>query len=340
MPIRTLPPLKTVRLDLTERPPAPGNIVAAGVTYRDNDFPMIQTIHHLEMGAGTLEAGRTFSLDHDLWLEDHRPFKFMKHPFVSGVMALETFLEAASLLCPRLTPLGVRQVQYLDILECPPGIDREARIVCRRLPAPPGGEVVCDLALSSPDITATGRVLDRWTTNYTAQVILGLPDGPLPDWPGFTVKAEELDGDQFNQERVLRFYRKYSDFGERYRLINALDGSSRGVIRGRITLNRPQDFARLKDVRYQYSPYLLEALQHLVNSYLLLREEEVVATMIPFGIGEMRFSRVCRPGEEIILEGRRLSHDGGGAIWDIRAVDDAGQIIMTVKDLIMKSFSA
>ncbi|MDP2046776.1 MAG: polyketide synthase dehydratase domain-containing protein, partial [Deltaproteobacteria bacterium] len=144
----------------------------------------------------------------------------------------------------------------------------------------------------------------------------------------------------FNQERVLRFYRKYSDFGERYRLLHGLDGSSRGVIRGRLILNRVEDFAGLKDARYQYSPYLLEALQHLVNSYLLLREEEVVAAMIPFGIGEMRFSRVCQPGEEIILEGRRLSHDGEGAIWDIRAIDDAGQIIMTVNGLIMKGFSA
>ncbi|MDP2045119.1 MAG: SDR family NAD(P)-dependent oxidoreductase, partial [Deltaproteobacteria bacterium] len=80
MPIRTLPPLKTVRLDLEEPSPGPGYISAAGVTYRDNEFPMIQTIHHMEMGAGTLEAGRTFSLDHDLWMEDHRPFKFMKNP--------------------------------------------------------------------------------------------------------------------------------------------------------------------------------------------------------------------------------------------------------------------
>ena len=214
MPIRTLPPLKTVRLDLEEHPPAPGYISAAGVTYRDYEFPMIQTIHHLEMGAGTLEAGRTFSLDHDLWMEDHRPFKFMKNPFVSGVMALETFMEAASLLCPRLAPLGVRQVQYLDILECPPGVNREARIVCRRLQENAGGEVLCDVSISSPHITGTGRVLDRWTTNYTGQVILGLSGQPLPDWPGFTVKPEELDSAQFDQKGVLLFYRKYSNFGE------------------------------------------------------------------------------------------------------------------------------
>jgi 3-hydroxymyristoyl/3-hydroxydecanoyl-(acyl carrier protein) dehydratase len=96
----------------------------------------------------------------------------------------------------------------------------------------------------------------------------------------------------------------------------------------------------LNGVRYQYPPYLLEALQHLVNSYLLLREEEVSAAMIPSGIGEMRFSRICRPGEQIVLEGRRRSHHSGGATWDIRALDAADQIIMTVTGLIMKGFSA
>ncbi len=200
MPIRTLPPLKTVRLNLEEGPPVPGSITAAGVTYRDYELPMIQTIHHLEVGAGTLEAGRIFSLDHDLWMEDHRPFKFMKHPFVSGVMALETFMEAAHLLCPHLVALGVRNVEYLDILECPPGVNREARIVCRRLQENGGGEVLCDVSLSSPDITTTGRVLDRWTTNYNGQVILGPSGQPLPDWPGFTVKPEELDSAPVGQE--------------------------------------------------------------------------------------------------------------------------------------------
>jgi NAD(P)-dependent dehydrogenase (short-subunit alcohol dehydrogenase family) len=340
MPIRTLPPLKTVRVDLMEHPPAPGYISAAGVTYLDHEFPMIQTIHHLEMGAGTLTAGRTFSLDHDLWMEDHRPFKFMKHPFVSGVMAVETFMEAASLLCPNLAPLGVRQVRYLDILECPPEVNREARIVCRRLQENPGGEVLCEVSISSPHITGNGRVLDRWTTNYTGQVILGLRGGPLPDWPGFTVKPEELDSAQFDEKGVLLFYRKYSDFGDRYQVLQGLDGSSSGVIRGRTIFKQLHDFAGLTEARYQYSPYLLEALKHLVNSHLLLRDEEVTAAMIPFAINEMRFSRTCRPGEEIVLEGRRRSEDGGESSWDIRAIDDAGQIIMTVKGLIMKTFSA
>jgi acyl transferase domain-containing protein/NAD(P)H-dependent flavin oxidoreductase YrpB (nitropropane dioxygenase family)/NAD(P)-dependent dehydrogenase (short-subunit alcohol dehydrogenase family)/acyl carrier protein len=339
MPIRALPPLKTVRLNL-EEPPAPGCIVAAGVAYRDYELPMIQTIHHLEVGAGTLEAGRTFSLDHDLWMEDHRPFKFMKNPFVSGVMAVETFMEAAHLLCPQLVVQGVRNVKYLDILECPPGVNREARIFCRRLRDHDDEEVLCDVSISSPHITGHGRILDRWTTNYTGQVILGPSSQPLPDWPGFTVKPEELDSAQFDQKGVMLFYKKYSNFGGRYRVLEALDGSGTGVIRGRTIFRQREDFAGLNGVRYRYSPYLLEALKHLVNSYLLLRDEQVTAAMIPFGIGEMRFSRACRPGEEIVLEGRRRSHDRGGATWDVRAVDDGGHTIMTVKGLTMKSFTA
>ena len=339
MPIRTLPPLKTVRLNLEEDPPVPGCITAAGVTYRDYELPMIQTIHHLEVGAGTLEAGRTFSLEHDLWMEDHRPFKFMKFPFVSGVMALETFMEAAHVLCPQLVTLGVRNVKYLDILECPPGVNREARIFCHRLQENGGGEIICDVSLSSPHITATGRVLDRWTTNYTGQVILGPSGQALPDWLGFTVKPEELDTAKFDQQGVLLFYRKYSNFGDRYRLLEALDGTGTGVIRGRTIFRQQNDFAGMNGVRYQYSPYLLEAMKHLVNSYLLLREEDVSAAMIPFGIGEMRFARAGRPGEEIVLEGRRRSQDSGGATWDVRAVDAAGQTIMTATGLIMKSFN-
>jgi hypothetical protein len=123
-------------------------------------------------------------------------------------------------------------------------------------------------------------------------------------------------------------------------VLQGLDGSSRGVIRGRTIFRQREDFAGLNGVHYQYSPYLLEALKHLVNSHLLLRDEEVTAAMIPFAINEMRFSRTCRSGEEIVLEGRRRSEEGGESSWDIRAIDEAGQIIMTVKGLIMKSFSA
>ena len=340
MPSRTLPPLKMVRLTLEETPPEPGWISAAGMACRDYELPMIQTIRQVDVGAGTLEAGRVFSLDHDLWVHDHQPYKFLKNPFVSGIMAVETFMESARLLYPYLVVQGVRQVEYLDILECLPGVGRQTRILCRRFREQADGEVLCNVSISSPDITFSGRLLDRWTINYTGQVVLGPSRGPLPDWPGFTVNQEEFDTAPLDYAEVQRFYGKYSNLQGRYRLIERIDGAGPSVIRGLMIYKQGDDFAGLQGARYQYSPYLLEALKHLVNSYLLLRDETVTMTMIPFGIGEMRFFRHCRPGEAITLEGRLRSQTGNESTWDARALDAAGQIIMTAQGLILRSFAA
>ena len=250
---------------------------------------MIQTIHHLEMGAGTLEAGRTFSLDHDLWMEDHRPFKFMKHPFVSGVMALETFMEAASLLCP---PPDAPGSASGPIPRHPGGSPGGQPGGPHRLPAP-GGEPRRRSGLRPVHFQPAYHRQRTHPGPLDHQLHRpgnpGTAARPLPDWPGFTVKPEELDSAQFDEKGMQLFYRKYSNFGERYQVIQGLDGSSSGVIRGRTVFNQMADFAGLTNARYQYSPYLLEALKHLVNSHLLLRDEEVTAAMIPFAINEMRF---------------------------------------------------
>jgi len=74
-----------------------------GVSFRPEDFPLITTVDALELEKGELSATRKFSPDADLWLSDHKPFKILKHPLVSGIMAVETFLEAARLLYPHLS---------------------------------------------------------------------------------------------------------------------------------------------------------------------------------------------------------------------------------------------
>jgi 3-hydroxymyristoyl/3-hydroxydecanoyl-(acyl carrier protein) dehydratase len=92
--------------------------------------------------------------------------------------------------------------------------------------------------------------------------------------------------------------------------------------------------------RYQYSPYLLEGIKHLVNCYLLLWDEDIFQAMIPYKIGEMRFTRLCRPNEPIILEGRLLSNTEDGNIWDAQALAADGEVIMQVQGLHFKPFAA
>ena len=57
--------------------------------------------------------------------------------------------------------------------------------------------------------------------------------------------------------------------------------------------------------------------------------------MIPMEIGEMRFCRKCRAGEQITLEARMRAQDDEGFTWDARGLDDQGRTIMQVSDMRM-----
>ena len=52
--------------------------------------------------------------------------------------------------------------------------------------------------------------------------------------------------------------------------------------------------------------------------------------MIPVEVGEMRFSRKCREGEQITLEARMRTEDEKGFVWDARGIDDQRRTIMQV----------
>ena len=52
--------------------------------------------------------------------------------------------------------------------------------------------------------------------------------------------------------------------------------------------------------------------------------------MIPVEVGEMRFLRKCREGEQITLEARMRMKDEKGFVWDARGIDDQGRTIMQV----------
>ena len=57
--------------------------------------------------------------------------------------------------------------------------------------------------------------------------------------------------------------------------------------------------------------------------------------MIPLEIGEMRFLRKCRAGEQITLEARLRAQDDDGLTWDARGIDDQGHTIMQIHGMRM-----
>jgi malonyl CoA-acyl carrier protein transacylase len=338
--MRTLPAVKTApRLDTT-RPALEGELACGTVSWRPEDFPMIDGISGLDLRREELEAGRTFSREKDLWIADHRPFMFIKHPLVSAAMVLETFMEAARILYPHLQVRGVRQVRLMDMIQCPPGLPRPSRISCRRV----GGgerEVVCEVSLAAPEITPAGRLTDRFTPHFQGQVILaGGGEYPRGELPSFPVRPEELRTRPMDPKSVLKWYQGRSGLAGRYRVMERLDGAGPGVVRGRTTCRETSDFANLPGASYQYSPYLCEALLQLAAFHLAATDPSERRSMIPLEIGEMRFLRQCRVGEQITLEARLQSRDEDGLAWDARGIDEQGRTIMKIQGLRMHWVSA
>jgi hypothetical protein len=336
---RTFPAVKGTLVESTELDQDEANRSPGGVRFQPKDLPMIERVEGLDLKNGELVAKRTFSQASDLWLEDHKPFQFLKHPLVSGIMAIETFLEAAYLLYPYLTVLGVRRLRFEDILECPQGVGREARILCRK-EEDAAHEVRCHVELSSADLSPSGRLLDTWSTNYRGQVILGPRTTPLSPCPEFAVRAEDLDARPIEPHEIQEIYEKRTGLRGRYRVLERIDGSGPGIMKGVMVYTEQQDMAGLGRVGYHFSPYLLEGLMHLFAFYPAIRQAEGAWNLIPAGMEEMRFTRPARDGERCTLEARlRRSHDDQGFTWDARALDESGIPILQVLSMRMNRFS-
>jgi 3-hydroxymyristoyl/3-hydroxydecanoyl-(acyl carrier protein) dehydratase len=157
----------------------------------------------------------------------------------------------------------------------------------------------------------------------------------LPDFP---VGLDELRTRPMDHKKILKWYKDRSGLEGRYRVMEFLDGAGLGVVRGRTTYRETSDFANLPNARYQYSPYLFEALLQLVNFYIGATDPSEHRSMIPIVIGEMRFLRKCQVGEQITLEARMRAQDEEGYVWDARGIDDQERPIMQVYDMRMQWF--
>ena len=333
--MRSLPTVKTAPYLDTTRSALSGELAGGTVSLRPEDFPLIERISSLDIQRGKLEAVRTFSREKDLWIADHRPFTFIKHPLVSATMVLETFMEAARILYPHLQVRGVRQVRFMDMIQCPPGVPRPARISCLRT-GNALGEVVCEVSLAAPELTPAGRLTDRFTPHYKGEVILDGGGGNLGDGFGdFPVRTDELRSRPMDHKQVCAWYKEHSGLAGRYRVMESLDGAGPGAVRGRTIYREGADFAHLQNASYQYSPYLFEAFLQLAAFYLAATDRAERRSLIPLEIGEMRFSRTCRPGEQITVEARLRSQDDELLVWDARGVDAQGNTIMQVRNMSM-----
>ncbi|WP_319585642.1 SDR family NAD(P)-dependent oxidoreductase [uncultured Desulfobulbus sp.] len=336
--MRTLPPIERARLKVMPGRLLNGEAESGIEAFGPEDFPLIEGISSLDLRREQLEAFRTFAREKDLWIEDHRPLLFVKHPLVSAAMLLETFMEAARLLYPYLQVRGVRQVRFMDMIQCPPGVPRPCKISCCRV----GNglqEVVCEVSLATRSISPIGRLTNRFTPHSEGQVILDSGDNGEnlgEGFPDFPVRLDELRTGPMERAQVLKWYQDYSGLAGRYRVLERLDGAGPGVVQGQTIYRQTDDFADLANAQYQYSPYLFEALLQLTGLYCVAMQMPEQRTMIPMEIGEMRLSRICRVGERITLEARLRAQNEQGFSWDARGLDEQGRTLMQIANLRMQ----
>ncbi|HTY22310.1 MAG TPA: SDR family oxidoreductase, partial [Desulfomonilaceae bacterium] len=330
--MRSLPKVSTVLLDSTSLPSKTQSMKSGTVLFPKEQFPMIDSITKVDLLKGELHAVKVFSLEKDIWLLDHKPFPFVKHQLVSAIMVIEAFMEAAHMLYPHLPVRAIREAEFLEILECPPGIGRHSEILCRRVPAS-AGEIVCEVSLASREVSPTGRVLDRTVLNYKAQVVLGGEVRSSSLGPQiFPIKKEELDGRAMSHETVLKSYRNSFHEG-RYRVLKTIEGTGADAVRARFEYREAEDFAAPLQTRYQYSPYLLEALMQMCgNFYLEMRRnhEERQANVEGKTMGDhkgvepkgQKSSRHSRPIRE-----RTPAETGSPRSLDEQPLNDFGRVI-------------
>jgi NAD(P)-dependent dehydrogenase (short-subunit alcohol dehydrogenase family)/acyl carrier protein len=337
--MRKLPDVKTAQIKDTINPLPGGKMGGGTVNFSCENLPMIGAITSIDMRQGQLEAVRSFSLEKDLWIADHKPFDFLKHPLVSAAMVLETFMEAARVVYPHLQVRGVRQVRFMDMIQCPPGIARPCRISCRRVDASLG-EALCEVSLSAQELSPTGRLADRFTPHYTGRVILDGGQGDLGEgFSDFPIRLDELRTRPMDHNKVLQWYTDCSGFRGRYRVIDFLEGAGPGVVRGGTTYRETSDFANLRNARYQYSPvpfrgtYAVGCLLYSCNG-----PNAATGNDSRRGWRDEIFTK-CREGEQITLEARMRMEDEKGFVWDARGIDDQGHTIIQVNGMRMQRVS-
>ena len=237
--MRSLPDVPSAPLSVQDTV-AEDEILCSAMTFPAQRFPMIDKVVNMDVKAGRITVSRTFNPATDLWIGDHKPFKFMQHPLISAIMAVETFLETAVLLYPHLRPRGVRNVQFLDIIECPPETDRSCEISCVT-ESMREDEIVCNVEFSTRE-TSSGRIPEKPVLKYRAQVVLGGSSGKSGDLPGFPVLLAELDGRPMENPEVREWYTDRSDMRDRYKVMERLDGTGPQSVRGLTVYKEASDF--------------------------------------------------------------------------------------------------
>jgi acyl transferase domain-containing protein/NAD(P)H-dependent flavin oxidoreductase YrpB (nitropropane dioxygenase family) len=329
---RALPACATALL--AELPVVDARLRGVLTRYEPNDLPLIDSVLRVDAGREELVAARTFSADRDLWLADHKPLKQLRGPIVSAVALVEQALEAVRILFPHLDALEVRDIEFRQMLECPDGGELPVRIECRRVPSLEGA--LCRVGVAP---CVDGNLEAGSPSAFLCSVLAGRvasePRAAGPAW----VTAQDLDTPPVDLREGQRRYERHTDLTGRYRVMRHFEGTAPSLIAGETEYAEGRDFAMSVPCRYQYAPYLLEALLQIAHLFPSIRSERDSRQALPASVARLQLGRKVRVGEHLRVEGRLTSERTEGTLWDVRAIDAAGEVIMEIDGLFARWYT-
>ena len=296
-------------------------------------LPLLERID-LDLSVPAMTVMRSFSASTDLWLPQHRPLPGLKHPLVSGIMIVEMFAEAAQTLYPYLFLQGMKNVKFIDPIECPAEITRLAQLDCRAGQGQTGLQH-CELKLSTQEVSPSGRPLQRWSCNASATALLGVvPPAAAISEAGIPFTDQRIER-QAKRPVLLRAYKRFTALTGSYRVLHGLSRLSSDTVEAVAVLPRKPDFAYRRQNGYLTSPYLLEAIfQTAVFQRILQPRRATVAIALPYAIGEVLYQRTAEPLlGPVRIQARKIIDDAQAMVWDAVAYDDRDRLLLSVNAL-------
>ena len=296
-------------------------------------LPLLERID-LDLSVPAMTVMRSFSASTDLWLPQHRPLPGLKHPLVSGIMIVEMFAEAAQTLYPYLFLQGMKNVKFIDPIECPAEITRLAQLDCRAGQGQTGLQH-CELKLSTQEVSPSGRPLQRWSCNASATALLGVvPPAAAISEAGIPFTDQRIER-HAKRPVLLRAYKRFTALTGSYRVLHGLSRLSSDTVEAVAVLPRKPDFAYRRQNGYLTSPYLLEAIfQTAVFQRILQPRRATVAIALPYAIGEVLYQRTAEPLlGPVRIQARKIIDDAQAMVWDAVAYDDRDRLLLSVNAL-------
>ncbi len=296
--------------------------------FTTDKFSMVDEIIHRDYRKKEITTRKLLDHKTDLWLKDHQPFTFLKHPITSAIMVLESFLESAALVAPYLRVNTIEEIAFKKMIQCPQGAIAPTLTHCRH--DVDTSKIHCKLG--KPQKSDNEDTTDIDTCFNGILVSKAHTRESLNDYDPTEVKHEEMP--LVSPEKMTKHYEKVSGLQGRYKVLQTIVTQSTDSVVGTMISPDCHDFDGGGQALYLFPAYVLEGLMQLTGFHVFA-EDENHGPIVPTTIDSVEWYSENSPGNRSIITMSRVNRKAETSTWNGSARDDEGNIILKLTGLTM-----